>query len=121
MKSVNYAVLSFRALLCLNKPSPLIYSSDPYYLIKLHYVIKGFLNSHCAITTFSLILIDGDCSILVTNAQGAAMGIWATNSFTGEKKLTESNSQLHDSDRRLCVGPIYGLDRNLCWQGQWIP
>lgn len=88
----------------------LIYSSGPYYLFKLYYVIKDFLSSHCAITTFSLIV--GYCNILVINAQGAAICIWSTNSFTEDSSLRAIHNFMTPSQG--CIGAIYDLDRIVC-------
>lgn len=94
-----------------------IYSSDPSYLSNC---IMSLKTSMATVPSQHLSLIVGYCSILVINAQGTAICIWSTNSFTGERKVTESNSQLHGTDPKLCIGPIYDLDRTVCWQGQCI-
>lgn len=69
MKFRNSIVLSFRTSSSLNMLTEshhfIMYSSNPYYLFKLHYVTKDFLKSHGAITTLSLIA--GYCTILHIN------------------------------------------------------
>lgn len=115
----NSDVLSFKALQCLNmliEKTILLSTLQTILPFQIALCHQRLPNTNCAITTCSLIV--GDCSTLVINAQGAGICMY---SFRGERKLTENNSLLHDTAPQVCVGPIYDLDRAVCWQDQWIP
>lgn len=85
----------------------LIYSSDLYYLFR---VTKDFLNSHHAITTFSLIV--GFCSTLV-HCTGWSYLHLGHQCILRRREAYWEQFTASGYDPRLHVGPFYGLDRTI--------